>query len=310
MYEKIKKDIYPFLTNQIVNQIELLDKKVFEKISEIRIRVNKNIIIKLFDIDIILNYIVTIEDIKKILEKITNFSIYSMQDDINQGYITIKGGHRIGLCGTSVVENEKIVNVKNISSINIRLARQIIGVSDHLYRKIYFNEFENTLIVSSPGCGKTTLLRDLIRNLSNKKYNVCVIDERLEIGATYNGIMQMNLGIRTDLINRCKKHLGIINAIRSMGPDIIAVDEIGSIEDVQAIKQAIYSGVKLICTMHGNSIDDIYLNNIGSLVSMNCFKYVILLKKDIRPGIIDKIYYLNSLNKYKILENIENLKGA
>ncbi len=310
MYEKINKEIYPFLTSNIIEKIELVDKKDFDKITEIRIRVNKQVIIKLFDSDIILNYIVTIEDIRKIIEKVTNFSVYSMQEDINNGFIIINGGHRIGICGTCVIEYDKIINVKNISSINIRIARQIIGVSDYLYKQIYFNNFENTLIVSPPGCGKTTLLRDLVRNLSNTKYNICVIDERLEIGATYNGIMQMNLGIRTDLINRCKKNLGIINGIRSMSPDIIAVDEIGSIEDVQAIKQAMYSGVKLIATMHGNSIEDIYLNNIAQLINSQCFKYIIILKKDILPGKIDKIFFLNNLNKYEILNNDQNMKGA
>ena len=279
-------------------------------IEEIRIRNSKPIILKLNNSEKIINYIVQTEDVLKILQSICENSIYSYQNQICEGFITIKGGHRIGITGSAVIENNKVKNINYISNLNFRIARQIIGCSNNIIKEIINQEentIYNTLIVSSPGAGKTTLLRDIIRNLSNgtveiTEKNIGVVDERGEIAAMYKGIPQNDLGIRTDIIENIKKSVGMKMLIRSMAPEIIVADEIGSKEDVQEINYAVCSGIKGIFTAHGNSLEDLKLNPaIAELIEKNIFEKLVFLDKK-HKGKVNKIYALDKINKeYKII---------
>ena len=279
-------------------------------IEEIRIRNSKPIILKLNNSEKIINYIVQTEDVLKILQSICENSIYSYQNQICEGFITIKGGHRIGITGSAVIENNKVKNINYISNLNFRIARQIIGCSNNIIKEIINQEentIYNTLIVSPPGAGKTTLLRDIIRNLSNGTEeitgkNIGVVDERGEIAAMYKGIPQNDLGIRTDIIENIKKSVGMKMLIRSMAPEIIVADEIGSKEDVQEINYAVCSGIKGIFTAHGNSLEDLKLNPaIGELIEKYIFERLIFLDKN-NKGKVNKIYALDKINKeYKII---------
>ena len=279
-------------------------------IEEIRIRNSKPIILKLNNSEKIINYIVQTEDVLKILQSICENSIYSYQNQICEGFITIKGGHRIGITGSAVIENNQVKNLNYISNLNFRIARQIIGCSNNIIKEIINKEentIYNTLIVSPPGAGKTTLLRDIIRNLSNGTEeitgkNIGVVDERGEIAAMYKGIPQNDLGIRTDIIENIKKSVGMKMLIRSMAPEIIVADEIGSKEDVQEINYAVCSGIKGIFTAHGNSLEDLKLNPaIAELIEKNIFERLLLLDKN-NKGKVNKIYALDKINKvYKII---------
>ena len=279
-------------------------------IEEIRIRNSKPIILKLNNSEKIINYIVQIEDVLKILQSICENSIYSYQNQICEGFITIKGGHRIGITGSAVIENNQVKNLNYISNLNFRIARQIIGCSNNIIKEIINKEentIYNTLIVSPPGAGKTTLLRDIIRNLSNGTEeitgkNIGVVDERGEIAAMYKGIPQNDLGIRTDIIENIKKSIGMKMLIRSMAPEIIVADEIGSKEDVQEINYAVCSGIKGIFTAHGNSLEDLKLNPaIAELIEKNIFEKLVFLDKK-HKGKVNKIYALDKINKvYKII---------
>lgn len=279
-------------------------------IEEIRIRNSKPIILKLNNSEKIINYIVQTEDVLKILQSICENSIYSYQNQICEGFITIKGGHRIGITGSAVIENNKVKNINYISNLNFRIARQIIGCSNNIIKEIINQEentIYNTLIVSSPGAGKTTLLRDIIRNLSNGTEeitgkNIGVVDERGEIAAMYKGIPQNDLGIRTDIIENIKKSVGMKMLIRSMAPEIIVADEIGSKEDVQEINYAVCSGIKGIFTAHGNSLEDLKLNpDIAELIDKNIFERLLFLDKN-NKGKVNKMYVLDKINKvYKII---------
>lgn len=279
-------------------------------IEEIRIRNSKPIILKLNNSEKIINYIVQTEDVLKILQSICENSIYSYQNQICEGFITIKGGHRIGITGSAVIENNKVKNINYISNLNFRIARQIIGCSNNIIKEIINQEentIYNTLIVSPPGAGKTTLLRDIIRNLSNGTEeitgkNIGVVDERGEIAAMYKGIPQNDLGIRTDIIENIKKSVGMKMLIRSMAPEIIVADEIGSKEDVQEINYAVCSGIKGIFTAHGNSLEDLKLNPaIAELIEKNIFEKLVFLDKK-HKGKVNKIYALDKINKeYKII---------
>ena len=261
----------PNLYNYIIKIIE--DNENFiNEIQEIRIRAYNPIILKFRNKDLVLQYVVTSDEILNILEKFCENSIYAYKNQICQGFLTIKGGHRVGITGNVVIEDNKIINIKYISSLNIRIAKEIMNCSNFVLKEILDINNQtilNSLIVSPPGKGKTTILRDVVRQISNgiEKINfngktVGVVDERGEIAACYKGIPQNDVGIRTDIIGNIDKQNGINMLIRSMAPEIIACDEIGSKEDIMAIKKALLSGIKGIFTMHGKNIEDIKNNEL------------------------------------------------
>ena len=274
----------------IVQAIEQNSKyKVEQNLREIRIRIQRPIILKLQNYDILIEYKVTEKDVMQTLERLCENSVYAYKNQIKEGFITIKGGHRVGIIGTGIVENGEIINFKNISSLNFRIAREIKGCANKIIKEIVDRENEtiyNTILVSPPGKGKTTMLRDIIRQLSNGIEEIgfpgktCgIVDERGEIAACYKGIPQNDIGIRSDVIENVSKEKGIKILLRSMAPEIIACDEIGSKEDAQAIKLAIISGVKGIFTMHGRNIQDIKNNvEINKLVENHSIEKIFFLQ--------------------------------
>ena len=221
--------------NLITNTIKQ-NKKIEEELQEIRIRCNRPIILKLRNIEIVIEYDVNETEIMQTLERLCNNSIYAYKNQICEGFITVKGGHRVGISGTTIIENGKIINMKYITSLNFRIAREVKGCSLKILDKIINikdNTINNTLIVSPPGKGKTTILRDVIRNISNGIQNInfqgktCgVVDERGEIAAMYHGIPQNDVGLRTDVMENVSKAKGMRMLIRSMAPEVIACDEI------------------------------------------------------------------------------------
>ena len=209
------------------------------------------------------DYIVKADDIRATLDLVSNYSLYAFENELRQGFITIKGGHRIGFAGQVIVEDGRVRNVKHISFVNIRVAHEIKGCGlKALPYMIKEGRVLNTLIVSPPGCGKTTLLRDIIRLISTGNsdlngVNVGICDERSELAACYMGIPQNDVGPRTDVLDACPKAQGMLMLLRSMNPKVIAVDEIGTREDVEAISYVINCGCSILATIHGCTIDDI-----------------------------------------------------
>lgn len=274
------------------NSIKEKMKKLY-LIEEIRLRSNKPLIIKIGQETKILDHTVKQQEILQAFERICENSVYSYRRQICDGYITIKGGNRVGIVGSAVVDNGQVININYISSLNFRIARQEIGCSDSVIEDIidFSNDsIHNTLIVSPPGCGKTTLLRDIIRNLSNgieriafKGKTVGVVDERGEIAAMYKGIAQNDIGIRTDVVDNMPKPEAMRLLVRSMCPDIIACDEIGSIEDIKAIDYAMCSGVKGVFTAHGKDIEELSRNpELSNLLTKHLFERIILLNSEKR----------------------------
>ncbi len=270
-----------------------------QNLNEIRLRARQKVILKCVNQEIVLENIVTTKTILDILLNVSKNSIYAIQSDINNGFVIIRGGHRVGICGEVVYVDGKIKNVKNISSLNIRVARQVYGCADVVLSEIVKRgKVLNTLIVSPPGCGKTTLIRDIIRQISNgvdvlnlKGKNVSLIDERGEIASVYNGVPCLDVGIRTDVMSNVNKSEGMKMMIRSMAPDVIATDEIGKKEDIVAIKEAVLSGVNVLFTMHGDSIKSILKNpNVKELLDLDIFSKIIILSSGKVPGIVEKIY--------------------
>lgn len=279
---------------------------IIKNLEEIRIRVNKPIMLRTHEDEfsifengickITRGYIATKADLDGILKFASGFSLYALEDELRSGFITISGGHRIGVVGKAVIDNKNLKTITNISAINIRVAREVIGVGNKIVPYIYKNKRVcNTLIVSPPKCGKTTILRDIIRNLSNGEslgtsYNVGLVDERSEIAACFMGVPQNDVGLRTDVLDAAPKAQGINMLLRSMSPDIIAVDEIGKDEDYKAIFDALIVGVSVICTIHGYDIEDC-LNKplLKDMLDKKLFDRIVVLSNYPTVGTISKI---------------------
>ena len=309
----IKDKLINYFGKNIKYLLNNVDSKYFEKAEEIRIRLDRNIIFKTFDkeyfvlknMDISeiyledITYKPTIEDISQTIETMSDYSIYALEQELKNGFITLKGGFRVGITGKVIIEDNKIKTIRNISSINIRIAREIIGCSNHILKYINIPSIKSTMIISPPNCGKTTLLRDIIKNISDYKENVGLIDERSEIAGTYMGKIQLDVGKRTDILDRCPKSEGMLMLLRSMSPSVIAVDEIGSNDDIEAIEKISNSGIKIICTIHAYNIEDIkQKNNLKNILYKKIFeRYIVLNRKN---GIcnVDKIYNEDLINIY------------
>jgi len=229
-----------------------------------------------------------------------NYSYYAYEDELSKGYITIEGGHRVGICGRVTLKEGRVHLIKNVSSLNIRRSRQIIGSSSKIISSVY-NEAQstinNTLIISPPKCGKTTILRDLARNISNRGYRVGICDERSEIAGCCNGKSTYDLGHRTDILDGCPKAEGILMLIRAMSPDVVMTDEIGKKEDVKAIEEALCAGVKIITTIHGNSYEDVENSSIGELIRNHTFETLVFLSADPCVGTVKRIMKLAGMKK-------------
>lgn len=230
------------------------------------------------------------EELEAVLKHLCQYSVYAFADEIRQGFLTIQGGHRVGLSGQVIMEEgNKVRNLKYIRYLNIRMAHEIKGVSEAVLPHLYGadGQIRNTLLISPPGCGKTTMLRDIIRNVSDgtrygKGVNVSVVDERSEIAGSYLGIAQNDVGIRTDVLDGCPKKEGMMMLIRSMAPQVLAVDELGDEGDIWALQMASGCGCRLIATIHGSSLEEIrgkkYMRNVMEEGLFD--RYLVLTRKN------------------------------
>lgn len=245
-------------------------------------------------------FTVTKTHLKDTMEYLSSYSMYAFEDEIRQGFLTIQGGHRVGLAGKIVADGMNIRTMKSISFLNIRLSHEIKGCAEPLLPYLYDGQqMRHTLLFSPPRGGKTTILRDLIRLISDgNRYapgkNVGVVDERSELGACYLGIPQNDLGMRTDILDCCPKAVGMMMLIRSMSPEVIAVDEIGSREDMEAIEYAIHCGCRMLATVHGSTVEELMTKPaVRQLLDSGCFERLILPdqgKAQIFDGKGKKIY--------------------
>lgn len=320
------------LPESMRDRIEKLPAQTLQQLEEIRIRTNTDTLLisggreySLRDGDEI-----TAEVLEEILNRLLDYSYYAYEEELSRGYITIEGGHRVGICGRVTLENGQVHLIKDVSSLNIRRSREITGASEKILGAVLSPAkapaesvpnagisagcgdekspvasdlfgvcssaagcgrmvVRNTLIISPPKCGKTTMLRDLARNLSNAGFRIGICDERSEIAGCYDGKTSYDLGPRTDVLDGCPKADGILMLIRAMSPDVVMTDEIGKPEDAAAIRSALSAGVKIITTIHGSSFEDAAKSAVGSLITDHIFETLIFLSAQPVTGTVEKI---------------------
>lgn len=277
------KDVLTFLPIELS---EKLENHLDGNVQEIRLRLNKSVCIMKNSENVVLNGIVSDKGIiEQVFTNVCENSIYAHQDEINQGFVTIKGGNRVGVCGTAVVENGKIISVKNISSLNFRIATDFFGCSEKIMKKCS----DNIIIAGPPASGKTTILRDIARRLSNQNKKVCIIDERFEIGGTSG---EFDLGFMCDVLSGYKKAYGISLALRTLSPQFIIFDEIGTIQECESVFESLNSGVNIITSVHCSGKNQFFKRPVcKKLIESGAFNNVVFLGE--HAGQIQEIYEIN-----------------
>lgn len=242
--------------------------------------------------------IVSQREIEQTVECAVRHSLYAFEEQIRQGFLTVAGGHRIGVIGRAVSEHREIRTIKPITGLNIRIAHEKKGCADRIMRflaDVGQKEWLSTLLVSPPCCGKTTLLRDIVRNISNgcgymEGRTVGIVDERSEIAACFQGIPQNDVGIRSDVLDGCPKAEGMMMLIRAMSPRVVAADEIGGKGDLEALQYASGCGCSLIATAHGASMEDLASKPMfRELFRERIFCRFVFLSGRQGPGTVERI---------------------
>jgi stage III sporulation protein AA len=300
------KEMLEMLPESISNQILKLHPASLARIEEIRIRVMKRVEVIVTGKPVFLSYVTTYEDSINLLNELSHYSIYTLEEELKKGFITVRGGHRVGLSGRVITEDGRVKAIRDVTSFNIRIAKEKVGIAERYVPYLFDGKWLNTLIIGPPQTGKTTLLRDFARIISigyrqieSKK--VGIVDERSEIAGCVKGVPQHQLGERIDVLDACPKAEGMMMMIRSMSPDVLIVDEIGTMEDAEAVMEAVHAGVQLFVTVHGYRASELLKRpTLKMLIEANVFdRYIELSRKD-GPGTVQQI--LNQHGQHFTLE--------
>lgn len=259
-----------------------------DKLQEIRLRCGQPICLTYGGVEKMLpEYLVGKLDLEHIFQWLCEYGVYAYQEEMEKGYVTIQGGHRVGIGGQMVMDGAgKVMRIKHISSLLIRVSHDVAGIAEELMEKLYVCGYlQNTLILSPPACGKTTLLRDLVRQVSNgtvwsSGLNVSLVDEREELAAVYMGVPTMDVGKRTDIISGCEKAVAMEMCLRALGPEVVAVDEVYSEKDIAALIRLQGCGCAILATHHAYSLEEFWEKPFGlEVMKEKIFKRFVLLEK-------------------------------
>jgi len=304
----LRTEITAYLAPNIRKLFCGVEDRLLSHLEEIRLRCNQPLVLRVGDkeysidrhgrvvTDLKQGYLVSREDLYRSIASISDNSLYAFEEEIRRGFITIPGGHRVGLAGQVVVSGQEVKTMKDFSGLCFRVAREVPDCALGLISQVAPRGTPvSSLIISPPRCGKTTMLRDLARLLSDGSgsvppHNVVVVDERSEIAGCYQGIPQLNVGMRTDVLDACPKALGMMMAIRSLSPQINITDEIGRREDVEAIGECLHAGITVIASIHARNVEELRGRPlIRKLLDEGAFQRGIVLTRQPRPGRIQEI---------------------
>ena len=312
------KEIMAILPATIRNILSALPAKVVEHLEEIRLRQNQPMEIRYgqqssyvtptgqLTSNVRQGWVFTAEQVVKLVKQLSQHSLYALEEELKRGYITVVGGHRVGIAGKVVLEHGEVKGIRDLTSFNIRIAREKKGVAQAVMPFLFENgTLLNTLVISPPQCGKTTLLRDIARTISygsewSSSRKVGIVDERSELAGCLQGVPQRDVGPRTDVLDACPKAVGMMMLIRSMSPDVLIVDEVGRPEDGDAVWEAIHAGVAVICSAHGADVGEVAQRPmLGKLVRHGAFSRYIVLSRARGVGTVQAVYdkSLNPLAK-------------
>lgn len=303
--------IFNMVPSSIRQYLRQLGPEILGGLEELRLRQDRPVILSFNNRDFFINknggltenpeqaYCAGEEDIQRTVQLVSGSSLYALEEELRNGYITLPGGHRVGITGKVLAEQGQVRSIKYISGFNFRVCRQVLGAADKLIKHLisFQREVHHTMIISPPRCGKTTLLRDIVRQLSNgiphlnfPGVTVAVVDERSEIAGCYRGVPQQDVGVRTDVLDSCPKAAGMIMLLRSMSPQVIATDEIGRLEDVNALEEVFNAGVKVLTTVHGASLEEISRRPaLRELLQLKVIERFVILDRSKGPGTIKHI---------------------
>jgi stage III sporulation protein AA len=313
-WKRLEQQLLPVLAPRVRELVRNVLPTVCERLQEIRLRQHRPLQLNMGHGEAFITqhgeltqdtahaYILQPDDLASCLQLLTQSSLYAMEEELRKGFITLPGGHRVGLSGRVVLnESGNVLTMRDITHLNIRIAREIKGISnglEHVLVDTARRTLCNTLIIAPPQCGKTTLLRDLSRRISDGVFHpslpgmkVALVDERSELAATFQGTPQHDVGIRTDVLDACPKAVGMTMMIRSMSPDVLMTDEIGHEEDSQAILEAIHAGVKVVATAHGFGPDDVQRRpSMHRLFQHHVFDRYVVLSRRTGTATVEFVY--------------------
>ncbi|RST73791.1 stage III sporulation protein AA [Siminovitchia acidinfaciens] len=291
------ENIIRILPTEVSELMNVLPEETKEGIEEIRLRVNRPVEVTSRGLTKFLPYLFSKSEAELLLDNLAGHSFYTLDEELRRGYITIEGGHRIGLAGKVILEEGRVKALRYLTSFNIRVAREKIGAADQFTPYLYEETWKHTMIIGPPQTGKTTLLRDLARVVSTgcpmkeiPAMKVGIVDERSEIAGCMQGIPQLQFGPRVDVLDACPKAEGMMMMIRALSPDVLIVDEIGREEDKAAIMEAVNAGITLMMTTHGNSLEEIKKRPLlKEIIDHQVFQRFIELSRNDGPGTVVSI---------------------